>query len=329
MPTRARPAKQRLTAYETEQVQAIAAWKSKAINPVAETWKVIALQAAKLVTAFVPDGLVRSGTELAYSAARSLAAPESIAREAGVKNIQELREKPLQECDRLARKVGVAARGLAAIEGAATGAGGPVLTLVDVPLLFASALRTIIRISHCYGYRGDQPSDRYYNLGVLTIATAGSLATRLERLEQLDDLKEILVEEIQVDVVKSELLSFLFQLEVFEEVPGIGIVSGSLLNLSFMSGVENTARRVFQERWLKDNGKIREIEPAIKPERGMATGWAGLIGRAVAPVCYGVTFAAALPVFTAAALGRRSGRPAVNADFRGRKNNQPSYFCRG
>ena len=96
-------------------------------------------------------------------------------------------------------------------------------------------------------------------------------------------------------------------------MPGIGIISGSVLNLSFMSDVENTAHRVFQERWLKDNGKIREIEPAIKPVHGTATGWAGLMGRGeVAPVCYGVTFAAALPVFAAAALGGNSGRTAVD-----------------
>ena len=32
--------------------------------------------------------------------------------------------------------------------------------------------------------------------------------------------------------ITSELLSFLFQLEIFEDEPGIGIVSGGLLNLS-------------------------------------------------------------------------------------------------
>ena len=139
----------------------------------------------------MPDELVRSGTELAYRAARSLGRSGEH-RSRGWHNLEELRNKPLQECDRLARKVGVAARGLAAIEGAATGEERSCFDIGRRSASLRFGSQTIIRISHCYGYRGDQPSDRYYNLGVLTIATAGSLATRLERLKQLDDLKEIL-----------------------------------------------------------------------------------------------------------------------------------------
>ena len=94
-----------------------------------------------------------------------------------MKDVRELRKSPLEECDRLTHRVSFAARMLAAAEGAATGAGGAATTLIDVPLLFASALRTIIRIGQCYGYPGGEPRDRYFNLGVLTVATAGSVAT--------------------------------------------------------------------------------------------------------------------------------------------------------
>ena len=248
MPTRSRAVSKSLTAYEKQQVAEIAVWKSKPINPVAEAWNMVVLQAAKAVTFLVPDVLVRSAIELSYSAAHKLAPPQSIARQAGVKDVRELRKSPLEKCDRLTHRVSFAARTLAAAEGAATGAGGAATTLIDVPLLFASALRTIIRIGQCYGYPGGEPRDRYFNLGVLTIATAGSVATRLQRLDQLKDLEELLVEETQVDMIRSELLSFIFQLEVFEEIPGIGIASGALLNLSFMHRVDVTVRRVFQER---------------------------------------------------------------------------------
>ena len=267
-----------LTAYETEQIKQIAAWKSTPTNPAAELWNLIVLQAAKIVTVLVPDVLVRSAIESSYNAAEKLAIPQSIARRATVVDVRDLRQKPLEECDRLAQQVGTAARTLATVEGAVTGAGGALTTLIDVPLLFVSALRTIVQVSHCYGYSGDEPRDRYFNLGVLTIAMAGSLATRLERLDQLQDLEKLLVEETQVDLIRSELLSFLFQLEIFEDVPGIGIVSGALLNLSFMHRVDVTARRVFQERWLKDNGKIVEIAPAVESPRNLAAGLTGLVG---------------------------------------------------
>jgi hypothetical protein len=296
-----------LTAYEAEQVAQIVAWKSKPLNPIAEAWNLTVLQAAKLVTLLIPEALVRSAIESSYGAAQKLAAPAGIAREAGVLDIKELKNKPLEECDRLAHRASIAARNLATAEGAVTGVGGILTTTIDVPLLFISALRTIVRISHCYGYSGDDPTDRYFNLGILTIATAGTLASRLERLDQLQDLEKLLIEETQVDLIRSELLSFLFQLEIFEDVPGIGIVSGTLLNLSFMHRVDVTARRVYQERWLKDNGKVEDIAPFIESARDVVPGWSGLVGRAAYYACYHVAYEASLPVFAFASLAQMTG----------------------
>jgi EcsC protein family len=164
-----------------------------------------------------------------------------------------------------------------------------------------------VRIGYCYGYPADTPKDRYFNLGILTIATAGSLAIRLERLDQLKDLEEILIEETQVDVIRSELLSFLFQLEVFEDIPGIGVISGALMNLSFMHRVDVTARKVFQERWLKDNGKVAEIAPAEELARNLAVGWSGLAGRALYSTVHKVSFGVTLPGYMAASLWRGIG----------------------
>jgi hypothetical protein len=300
--------KKKLTLYETDQADQIAAWKSEPPNPVAELWHLVVLQATKVVTKLLPEAFVRTAIESSYNAAEKLAGRDGVARRAGVKDISELREKPLEECDRLAKEVAAAARVLATVEGAVTGAAGAVTTLIDVPLLFGSALRTIVRIGYCYGYSGDGPNDRYFNLGVLTIATAGSLATRLERLDQLKDLEEILIEETQVDLIRSELLSFLFQLELFEEIPGVGVISGAVLNLSFMHRVDVTARKVFQERWLKDNGKIAEIAAAEEVPRNLAVGWSGLAGRAIYATTHKVAFAVALPAFAIASVGGLVGK---------------------
>jgi hypothetical protein len=297
-----------MNAYETEQARQIAAWKSQPPNPLSELWNLIALQPAKIVAKLIPDSLIRRAIELSYNASETLAGRESIMREAGVKHLNELRRRPLEECDRLAKQVGMTAQALATAEGAATGAGGALTTLIDIPLLFILGLRTILRISYCYGFPVEQPKDRYFNLGVFTAATSGSLATRLERLDQLRDLENLLIEEIQVELITQELLSFLFQLEVFEEVPGVGVASGALLNLAFMRRVDLTARRVFQERWLVENGKTQEIRPADVPARHLAPGWSGLLGRAAYSGCYHLGFGAALPVFTVASLLRPSGQ---------------------
>jgi hypothetical protein len=293
-----------LTHYEKEQIEGIAAWKSEPPNIVAESWNLLVLQVAKLVTKVIPEAAVRLAIESSYATAEKLAGRQSIADRAGVGDITELRERSLEECDRLAGQVAMAARALAVAEGAVTGVGGAITTAIDVPLLFASALRTILRIGYCYGYPADAPTDRFFNLGILTIATAGSLAMRLQRLDQLRDLEKILVEETQVDLIRSELLSFLFQLEVFEEVPGIGVISGAVLNLNFMHHVDVTARRVFQERWLKDNGKVIEIAAAESLPRNLALGWSGLAGRALYSTVHKVSFGVTLPAYAAVSLWR-------------------------
>ena len=67
MPTRSRVESKALTAYEKQQVAEIAAWKSKPVNPVAEAWNIVVLQAAKAATFFVPVVVVRSAIELSYT----------------------------------------------------------------------------------------------------------------------------------------------------------------------------------------------------------------------------------------------------------------------
>ena len=300
-------ARNELTEYEKVQIERIAAWKSEPPNIVAESWNLLVLQATELVTKFVPEAAVRLAIESSYTAAEKLGGRQNVAHRAGVADITELRGKPLEECDRLASHAAMTARALAVAEGAVTGVGGVVTTAIDVPVLFASALRTILRIGYCYGYPADAAKDRYFNLGILTIATAGSLATRLERLDQLKDLEEILIEETQVDLIRSELLSFLFQLEVFEEVPGIGVISGVLLNLNFMHQVDVTARKVIQERWLKDNGKITEIAAAESLPRNLALGWAGLAGRALYSTVHKVSFGVTVPAYAAISVFRGIG----------------------
>ena len=278
-----------LTDYEKEQIRQIAAWKSEPPNPLSELWKMITLPAAKLVGRVIPDFLVKAAIDRSYDAAELIAGRKDIRERAGVRSLPRLRLKPLEECDALAKQVGAAAQAMATTAGAATGAGGPLTTLVDVPLLFAMALRTILKIGHCYGYPLDQRRDRPFVVGVLIIAISGSLETRRQRLGQIRELEDLLLEETQEEILAEEALTFLFQLEEFEEVPGVGAISGALLNLAFMHRVDVTARRIFQERWLRDNGKRAEIAPAEVPARQLAIGWTR---RSAVPPIRGATASA-------------------------------------
>jgi hypothetical protein len=310
MPTRIKTArvrsskvsKAKLTAYESAQVRQIAAWKSQSPNPFAELFKKITMPGAKLAERLMPDQAVRVAFERSYDAAKMLAGEQDTKRHAGVKDLSEMRKKPLEECDRVASRISADSRVWATVEGAATGAGGVLTTLLDVPLLFILSLRAILKIAHCYGYPLAERKDRHFVLGVLIAATSGSLETKRRRLDELHDIEEFLIQELQEEVVAEEVLSFLFQLEIFEEVPGVGAISGALLNLAFIRRVDHTARRVFQERWLRDNGKVRSIAPAAAHERDLAIGWSGALGRAAYSGCYLLGFGVALPASIVASL---------------------------
>jgi hypothetical protein len=302
-----------LTAYEMEQVRRIAAWKSEPPNPLSELWKRISMPVASAIEKMVPDRAVRSAVMTAYDASSFLAGQESVKRRAGVRDLAELKHKPLEECDALARGVGASAQTIALIEGAATGAGGVLTTLLDVPLLFVLSLGSIRRIGHCYGYPLESHKDRHFVLGVLVASMAGWLEVRRQRISELHKLEDLLIEETQEDILVDEALSFLFQLEVFEGVPGIGTASGAALNWLFMNRVDKTARMVFQECWLRDNGKVEQIEPAETHARALASGWSGAMTRMAHSGCYCLGFGVTLPVFAVAALFR----PMDNAITRG------------
>jgi hypothetical protein len=304
MKTRSDPKRTELTAYESEQVWRIAEWKSRPTNPISEMWKRVILPGARLVEKFMPDALVVAAIERSYHVAERLAGSEDVRRRAGVHDIRELRDRPLEECDRLARQVGLSAQTLAIVEGAATGAGGILTTLIDVPLLFVLSLRTILKIGHCYGYPLDHHKGRQFVLGVLLAALSGSLEIRRRRLDRLHEVEEFLIVEAQEELVTEELLSFLFQLEIFDEAPGVGAISGALLNLAFTHRVDGTAQHVFQERWLRDNGMVGVIAPAAAPARHLAPGWGGALGRAAYAGSYGLGFGLSFPYYAVAALFR-------------------------
>jgi hypothetical protein len=300
------PARAKLTAYESEQVGQIAAWKSKRRNPFFKMIRKITMPGARLVSRIMPDAISRVAIDTSYRLAVMLAGKDDVKNRAGVRDLRDLGNQSLEECDRLAMQVGVFSQVLATAEGAATGAGGMLTTLLDIPLMFVLSLSTILRIGRCFGYPLDEHKDQCFVLGVLIVAMSGNRVTRQARLDQLHTLEHMFIEESQGEILADEVLSILFQLEIFESLPGLGTISGAVLNLAFMRTVDNTARRVFQERWLREQGKVRSIAPAHGYARLQADGWSDLITEAAYTGCYYAGFGVALPACLLASLGSKA-----------------------
>jgi hypothetical protein len=287
-----------LTPYEAEQVHAIAAWKADPPHPVGELFKRITHPLADMIEKAIPDTFMRTALDRAYTLADGAAvgtAPSG---------------QPLEISDAAARRIGSTACAIAVGEGAVTGAGGFLTTLADVPLLFVLSLGTIIRIGRSYGYQLEHERERKYVLGVLIAAISGSLEVRLDRLHQLRDIEQWFLEETQEEILTEEAAALLFQLEIFDVVPAVGAISGGLLNLLFIRRVELTARRVFQERTLREQSKVDVIAPAAVRPHVVAPGWGGVFGRLVHATGYAVGYTVAFPLaFAAALLQQPTRRP--------------------
>ena len=120
MSARTKAVERSLTPYESEQVEQIARWKSTPPNPFSELLKTISTSVTDLIEKVIPDNLVIAAIEKAYTASETIAGRDDIRRQAGVERLGDLRKKPLEECDRLAQRVGAVAQRLATVEGAAT-----------------------------------------------------------------------------------------------------------------------------------------------------------------------------------------------------------------
>jgi EcsC protein family len=299
-----------LTDYEARQVEKIAAWKASFPNPFGELFRHAAQPLADFVERFIPDRIALLSIDAAYNASDLSASENDIKIQAGVGHISELRHKPLQECDRLSRRAGTFAQGLATIEGALTGAGGIWTTLLDVPLLFTLCLRTIIKTGRCYGYALDKPADKAWILGALAVALSSTREKRTELTARLREIEDLLLEETQEQVLIEETASLLTQIELFEDIPVFGAATGALLNLSVAHRTDVTARHLFQERWLRDNGKLDVIEPAAEDGKfAWRSGWTGALDRAAWTTVYGLSYGAVLPF----AVVRMMVRPTLRS----------------
>ncbi len=92
--------------------------------------------------------------------------------------IEDLRDRPLEELDDLARSFFGENTILATLSGGGTGLGGAVLIAADIPLLFMINLRLIQQISAAYGFPMIGPEYRPVVLSIYNAAAANEPAAR-------------------------------------------------------------------------------------------------------------------------------------------------------
>ena len=262
-----------MTPYETKQISAIEAWKREKPGVVGEVFDSVTAPLTWLATQVIPVALLKKTIEGANVVAQYASDAEPIARRGGVASIDALRAKDLRLSDRLAEDTHNLAIALSGSSGAVLGATGVGGIALDIATLITLSLRTIHRIGLCYGY---ERLNEQLVLGILALSTAGNRDERHASIELLHDIEVIALDEVWEDLAKDALLKSaarsgafftarrlsrrvgrnLAQRKAVQLVPVVGAVLSGATNICFVRDVGWAARRVFQERWLIDNGQL-------------------------------------------------------------------------
>lgn len=264
------------TRHESQQLRAIQAWKREEPGVVSKTFGVVLEPLAWLIKKVVPEAAIRGALDFSSSMAGWLTDTKDVIRDGGVSSIEELRTKNLALSDRLANEVHNWAIGLAVVEGAGTGAFGILGAAVDVPAVITLALRTIHKTGVCYGYECKTELDKKYALGILAVSAANSVSEKVSAIATLRTIhvaiqrvtwkkmaekaaKDRLSKEaaiVGVRALAKQLGINITKRRALTAIPVVGAAVGGSVNGWYIKEVGWAARRFYQERWLRDNGKL-------------------------------------------------------------------------
>lgn len=259
-----------LTAYERGQLAQLREWQQQQPDLGTRVLAKPSAGAAKLMQNVIPVSALRSALKGFERAAQKLGGPRAILRRGGVTTLAELREQPLQACDRLAKFEQRTAMGFAGASGAALGIAGAAGLLVDVPALITQALRVIYRIGLCYGEDLLAEPNKGLSIGVFALVSANTTEEKqtalkaltvqgdlldaawrdgVERAAERELAKEAAVFSLQA--LASRIGVQLSKRKAAGSIPVLGAAVGGAVNAWYMRDVAQAARHVFQERWLR------------------------------------------------------------------------------
>lgn len=187
----------RLTSYEKEVQREIETWQHgeasllvKAMNWAMQPmdWVVNQVvpeemldQASNAVEQFL--SVLNNASEWTYDANDLLVTAKEQGLE--VETIEELRDQPLEELDKLAKGLFTQNAVLAAIEGGGTGLGGAMLIAADIPLLFGINFRLIQQIGAAYGFHLKGPDYQPLVLSIFNVAASGENRSKNEAIREI------------------------------------------------------------------------------------------------------------------------------------------------
>ncbi|AOL34912.1 EcsC family protein [Geobacillus thermoleovorans] len=182
----------------------------------------------------------------------------------GVSSLAEVPHLPLETMDRICDELIDARVTFAQLQGAATGIGGALTLAVDIPALLGLALKTLQEIAIVYGYDPKEKEERVFVVKCLQFAAADIVGKKaiLDELSSFSNERGRVFSELQG--WREVMMTFRDQYgwkKLFQAVPIIGVIFGSLFNKSFMEDIAETGKMLYRKRRIIE--KLKQFEPGI------------------------------------------------------------------
>ncbi|AOZ90897.1 EcsC family protein [Paenibacillus crassostreae] len=170
----------------------------------------------------------------------------------------------LESADQEAKELFALYQKIAVAEGAGTGAGGIMFSMVDFPALIAIKMKFLFELAHVYGYDTKHFSERVFILKVFQMTFSGSE----NRARLLDSIKHWHIEKEQwlSDTEYSRNMDWgIFQIEyrdaidfrkMLQMVPGIGAFAGAWANYTILEELREFAMNAYRLRKLQDDFEV-------------------------------------------------------------------------
>jgi hypothetical protein len=161
----------------------------------------------------------------------------------------------LMDRERLVKEKTKLYKTTAAIEGAATGAGGIVLGLTDLPLLLSIKIKFLYDVASIYGFDANDYSERLYLLHIFQLAfsSKGNVNKIFEKMQHWEEYRSTLPDDINHFDWKNfqqEYRDYIDLAKLLQMLPGIGAVVGSYVNHNLMKKLSETATQAYRMRIL-------------------------------------------------------------------------------
>ena len=286
-----------LSHYEARQVDAIAAWKAMRPSLLESTLGRLTESVYHRIGSAVPHTHVGTILLKSFELASKVDTIGEITKLAGVDSIDAISGWSLEQCDALADKVSLEGDTIGMAEAVASEAGGIATELANMPLQVREVILLLKRIGHCYGFAMNNANEATYLKTMVVLSHESDVPKRLELIERLrtlekGDLSEEVVKEEDRDI-EVDLASGFAEGSIMEFVPVMGTLVSVYNDYEYFHHLGQNARRVFQERRLRDQGKVDSIEPAAQAAReSTVTNVYGFVKQFFYLTGYGVGFGA-------------------------------------